>query len=285
MNIQKLLLAGLCAFLFLQGSTQQTLDSVIRHDVSSKASGQEYELFVSLPKGYTENTAARYPVLYVLDGNFMFSVMASYQRLLSEIREVKDVIVVGIGYHTNSILESTKFRTPDYTPTKDTAFERSVSKELNMDVRTGGANAFLASLKSKIFPFIESRYRTGERGLAGHSFGALFGTFVLLQEPALFSKYLLSSSSLFWDSEAMIKKEQDFYGAGNRTLPAQVFVTVGEQETFMEMIPLMKKLTASLKAHAYTGLVIEERVLPNENHASAFLTSFNQGIRALYKSR
>jgi uncharacterized protein len=283
MNTSKYLFYLFCAFLFLQGFAQQPTNNVLKYDLSSKATGQEYELFVSLPHGYAAKDTTRYPVLYVLDGNFMFPVMRSFQRLLSELQEVKEVIVVGVGYPTNSILASTEYRTPDYTPTRDTTFERSLTEELKMNVRTGGADKFLQALKTEIFPFIESRYRTGERGLAGHSFGGLFGAYVLLQEPGLFSKYLLSSISLFWDKDVILKKEQAFYQAGNRNLPAHVFVTVGAQEQFMGMIPSMQKMVTSMRAHNYKGLVIEERILPNETHASAFLTAFNQGIRVLYK--
>jgi hypothetical protein len=283
MNYRNWIGSLLILLLFQSSHAQEAGNSVSKYDLSSKITGQQYELFVSLPHGYSVKDTARYPVLYVLDGNFMFPVMRSFQHLLSEIREVKDVIVVGIGYHTNSILASTEFRTPDYTPTRDTAFERSVSGELKMTVRTGGAPKFLQALKQEIFPFIDSKYRTAERGIAGHSFGALFGAYVLLQEPSVFSKYLLSSISMFWDKEAVLKQEQAFYQKGNKSLPAHIFVAVGEQETFMGMITGMKKMTASLRERAYPGLMIEERVLPNENHASAFLTAFNQGIRVLYK--
>lgn len=276
----------ICLLLSLSSSkvnAQGTLGKVIQYDLASKATGQEYEILVSLPNGYSEKDTAKYPVLYVMDGNFMFPVINAYKHLLSETGEVSDFIVVGIGYHTNSIMGSTAFRTPDYTPTRDTAFEHMLLKDMNMKVSTGGADKFLQALKQEIFPFIESRYKTKERGIAGHSFGALFGTYVMVHEPALFNKYLLSSISLFWDGGALLKKEQSFFQAGNRSLNAQVFVTVGALEEFMDMIPSMKRLTAALREHNYQGLTIEERVLSNESHASAFLTSFNQGIRVLYK--
>jgi predicted alpha/beta superfamily hydrolase len=252
-------------------------------ELKSKATGQDYTLFVSLPKSYSDKDTTRYPVLYVLDGNFMFPVMNAFQSLLSETRETQEMIVVGIGYHTNSILGSTTFRTPDYTPTKDTAFENMLQREMNMEVKTGGANKFIQALKQDIFPFIEKRYRSKERGLAGHSFGALFGAYVVVQEPALFNKYLLSSISMFWDNQVLLQKEESFFKAGNRDLNAQLFVSVGAQEGFMDMIPGMQRFTTALRSHQYQGLAIEERVLPNEGHASAFLTAFNQGIRVLYK--
>ena len=262
---------------------QVTLGKVEKYELASKCTGQQYQLFISLPNGYSANDTVKYPVLYVLDGNFMFPVMQSFQYLLSEIGEVREVIIVGIGYNTNSILNSTEFRTPDYTPTKDTAFENMLYRDMKMKTTTGGADKFLQSLKQDIFPFIEGKYKTKDRGLAGHSFGALFGAYAMLKEPDLFNKYLLSSISMFWDNEVLLKKEQAIFQTGRRFLDAHVFVTVGGMENFMDMIPAMKRLTSSLREHNYCGLVVEERVLPNENHASAFLTSFNQGLRVLYK--
>jgi predicted alpha/beta superfamily hydrolase len=262
---------------------QSSLGQVQTHELASKATGQQYSIFVSLPNSYSEKDTTRYPVLYVLDGNFMFPVMNAFQSLLSETREIKEVIIVGIGYHTNSILGSTEFRTPDYTPTKDTGFENMLSREMSMQVKTGKADQFIKALKQEIFPLVEKKYKTGERGIAGHSFGALFGAYALTQEPGLFNKYLLSSISMFWDKEVMLQKEQAFFQTGKHDVHAQVFVSVGSLEGFMDMIPGMQRFTSALRSRNYPGLTIEERVLPNESHASAFLTAFNQGIRVLYK--
>ncbi len=262
---------------------QGLYDDYKKVNLPSKATGREYELFIAVPKSYKAKDTTTYPVLYVLDGNFMFPVMHTMQRLLSEIQEVQDIIVVGIGYHTTSILESTKFRTPDYTPTRDTAFERMLLDDIKMTVGTGEANKFLQALQQEIFPLIEKNYRTRDRGFAGHSFGALFGSYVLLNQPQLFKKYLLSSISMPWDNQVLLKQEAAFFGAGNKQLNAQLFVSVGDQETYMDMIPGMQKFTSSLKGRNYQGLIIEERILPNETHASAFLTAFNQGLRVLYK--
>ncbi|HEV7333780.1 MAG TPA: alpha/beta hydrolase-fold protein [Flavisolibacter sp.] len=270
---------------FSSVSAQTANSKLNKFDLSSRINGQEYEIFISLPQSYSQDDTTRYPVLYVLDGNFMFPVMQQMHRLLQETREVKDLIIVGIGYHTKSILGSTVFRTPDYTPTKDTAFENMLASDIKMVVKTGGAENFIKVLKREIFPFVESRYRTAGRGLAGHSFGGLFGAYAAVTEPALFNTYLLSSVSFFWDNNVLLKQEESFFQKGNRSLPAQIFITVGAQEGFMEMIPLMQRFTATIKDRKYAGLTIEERVLPNETHASAFLTAFNQGLRVLYKNQ
>lgn len=274
------LLGMVCCCTMLRA--QQNFQNISQYQLTSKATGFSYELFVALPKNYAATDTTRYPVLYVLDGNFMFPVMHAMQLYLNEAEETKDLIVVGIGYPTPSIMSSMQYRTPDYTPTRDTAFEHMLTAELKMDIRSGGADKFLQALQQEIFPFVEGKYRTGERGLAGHSFGALFGAYVLFHQPATFGKYLLSSISMPWDNQVMLGMETAFFKGGNKQLNAQVFVTVGAQEAF-DMIPAMQKLTAAMRAHHYGGLLLEERVLPQESHASAFLTAFNQGLRVLYK--
>src|SRR5688572_15782442 len=118
MLLKRLLLLFILALSFVHLHAQGTLGKVQTYDLTSKANGQRYELFVSVPPTYSQNDTTKYPVLYVLDGNFMFPVMNSYQYLLGEVGEVRDVIIVGLGYPTTSILGSTTFRTPDYTPTK-----------------------------------------------------------------------------------------------------------------------------------------------------------------------
>lgn len=93
------------ALSFCGANAQETLGKVVKFDLASKATGQEYALFVSLPNDYAAKDTVKYPVLYVLDGNFMFPVINSFKHLLTETGDVHDMIVVGIGYHTTSSWE------------------------------------------------------------------------------------------------------------------------------------------------------------------------------------
>ena len=264
-------------------ATAQPVGKYFTFGLTSKITGQDYELYVSLPDGYNEKDTARYPVLYVLDGYFMFQVMQASNRALNQVGQIQNLIIVGIGYKgVSDIMKSMENRTPDYTPTRDTAFENELNKDLKLNITSGRADKFLSALKKEILPYIEKKYRITDRGIAGHSFGALFGTYTLLTEPSLFKKYLLSSISTPWDKQVLLKLEDAFYQSGVRSINADVFVTVGAEETWFDMITDMKKLTAAMKQH-YKGINIEERVLQYENHPAAYLTAFNQGLRWLYK--
>jgi uncharacterized protein len=254
------------------------------HALLANANGKEYRLFVSLPESYNENDTIRYPVLYLLDGNPFFSLLQSMQHFFVTGEEMPEMIVVGIGYPVKNVLESMPYRTRDYTPTRDTAFETMINSDLKLPVPTksGEADAFLKTLKQDIFPLIEKRYKTRRgRGFAGHSFGALFGAYVLFHEPGVFNKYLLSSISMPWDKDEMLQEEQQFYKLGNRNLTARVFISVGSREE-NGMQPLMHQLVASMRTHAYKGLELKAVVLKDETHTSAVTTAFNQGLRDLY---
>ena len=101
---------------------QAYLDGIKKYGLHSKATGQDYELYVSLPPHYKQQDTTRYPIIYVLDGNFMFPVMNVAYRALNEVDEVNDIILVGIGYKgVKSIRQSMANRTTDYTPTVDTS--------------------------------------------------------------------------------------------------------------------------------------------------------------------
>ncbi|HEX8277420.1 MAG TPA: alpha/beta hydrolase-fold protein [Segetibacter sp.] len=282
-------LISLVSFFIIQTvNAQNNTSSVILpgafiHNFHSKTNGQDYKLFVSLPDSYSVKDTVHYPVLYLLDGNPFFPLLQCMQKFYFTGEELPEMIIVGIGYHTNTVMESMPNRTLDYTPTNDTAFDNMLTKELKMRIKSGGAFSFLKTLRNDILPFVESQYKTSkDRAIAGHSFGALFGAYVLFHQPELFNRYLLSSVSMPWDKDEMLKEELDFFKAGHRVLNAHVYVTVGDKEEF-NMKPLMKQLVKSMREHNYQGLVLEEHILENESHTSAITTAFNHGMRALYK--
>jgi uncharacterized protein len=66
--------------------------------------GREHHLSVALPDGYSSSTQA-YPVIYVLDGDFIFGMAAGLTRFSNWFRGVPEAIIVGIGYGMDSVDE------------------------------------------------------------------------------------------------------------------------------------------------------------------------------------
>ena len=261
-----------------------TLQNTYTYSFHSNINTGDYELEVSLPPGYNAADTIHYPILYVLDGNTFMPLLMTMQQFFVTGEESVPIIIVGVGYPVNSLLETMPMRTRDYTPTYDFAFDTMMKNYVHQPVTSGGADKFLQTLSKEIIPFVEHTYKaSNDRAIAGHSFGALFGAYTLFHQPQLFNRYLLSSVSLPWDNGSLLKDEQQFLDAAPASLNAKVFVSVGSKEE-NGMIPLMQQMTAALKAHPLKGLTLVEKIMDNETHASVVPVAFSQGVHALYNS-
>lgn len=175
------------------------------------------------------------PVLYVVDGDFLFGMAAEIARALSSVAAFPPFMVVGIGYDA-TYLDFLKLRTADLSPpisAEAAAAMGSVGAMIGSD-RNGGADAFLAFLADTLKPEIAARYPQtdgDEHILFGHSLGGLFAAHALLTRPDAFSNFIVSSPSLWWDGFSILQKLPAFKER-LAALPKQprVFVDVGAKE-------------------------------------------------------
>lgn len=173
------------------------------YKLKSKLNKNSYQLFVSLPKYYSKTDSTKYPVLYLLDGNYTFPIAHSTRQLLDFAGSLEDVIIVGIGYTWEKSYEPWfTGRWNDLTPSFDIKSDTSRSFLAMLKLKTGsltsgGAQEFMNILKNEIIPFVEKNYKVnGDKGIEGHSLGGLFAAYCLLQEPQLFNRYGINSPSL-----------------------------------------------------------------------------------------
>lgn len=278
----------------LQSMAQTTSIPVINqkqeYQLKSKINNKAYQLFVSLPKYYSQKDTTKYPVLYLLDGNYTFPIAHSTRQLLDFTGSLEDVIIVGIGYNWKKSYEPWfTGRWHDLTPSPDNTSDtsRSFLAMLNLkagSLQSGGAKEFLTIIKNEIIPFVEKNYHVNDdRGIEGHSYGGLFATYCLLQEPQLFNRYGINSPSLWWDNEKIFETEKSF-AEKNRTLNAQVFITVGNKEG-ESMVTKMTAFADSLKAHHYSGLTLTSQIFEDEGHFSVVPASISRTLRVLYKPK
>jgi hypothetical protein len=192
-------------------------------------------LRISVAAPSAEPRDAEVPVLYVVDGDFVFGMAAEIMRAVSSVAGFPACYVVGIGYDA-AYLDFLKMRTADLTPPiGDEALEAmgALGTALGGD-RNGGADAFLGFLVDTLKPEIAARYPQtsgGEQILFGHSLGGLFAAHALLTRPDTFSAFIASSPSLWWDGFSIFQKLPAFRER-LRALSRQprVFVDVGGKE-------------------------------------------------------
>ena len=137
--------------------------------------------------------------LAIISLSLVFAPVASAQ-----ITPVPELIIAGIGYPVSSFSETSIPRWMDYTPSADATADSLRAAQLGSrasggKLRSGGGPQFVGILRDEIIPFIEAGFRTTrDRGLFGDSFGGLLAAYILVTTPELFSRYALSSPSLWW---------------------------------------------------------------------------------------
>lgn len=237
-------------------------------------SGRGYEIYISLPAGYSDNPGKAYPLLVLADGGRAFPNLNCDVRTLASKGAIgEEPVVVGLSYAKGESLEDSRRR--DYTPVKDGASNRAY----------GGAAAYQTYLRDVVLRYVESHYRTepGHRIFWGHSYGGLLGAHILLTEPGLFQTYILGSPS-FWFADQAIYTFEAAYAKRSRELHARVFLYVGGREiarydaarkgNTRDMVSGMQGFEERLRARKYDGLQIKSTIIPGKDHISSVRPGF-----------
>lgn len=213
--------------IFLVACTEKKIDVENNYDnvitkyteikqIISKEVDDTFYVYIRLPKNYTENPKKRYPVLYLLDGDISFNMATSIVRYLQFGKDIPDLIIVAPAYGTMLSDNETNYRERDYTISKVERFTKS-----------GEGKKYLNFLKNELFPMVQSSHRTDKkRILNGYSLGGLFAINTLLEEPDLFTDYIVGSPYLTNDLSSLKAKAQTFYLNDEKRL----FMSVGELE-------------------------------------------------------
>jgi hypothetical protein len=182
--------------------------------IASENTGRTYHVYVRVPEGYDPATAAAYPVVYVLDGDSLWPILAANHLFLTYDDELPEAIVVGIAY--GSFAPEINRRDVDFTPQgADVAPEQA------------GAPAFGRFLKDELLPLIETRYRTdpARRVLFGQSRGGSFVLYSAFSDPDLFWGRIVSNP-------AFTPGEETYYAGPATALrdDLKLVVTSGEND-------------------------------------------------------
>jgi len=257
-----------------------------RHTIKSGFNDKSYQLYVSLPKKYSEQDTLHYPVLYVLDGRFSFNSMRSIREVLDLGKEIKDLIIVAID--DSCITDDDWFasRYNDFTPSSILQSDTLWSKIMNIPegkLKSGGAESFLNTLQKEMIPFIDKQYKTtADRGLSGHSLGGLFAGYCLLNRPGLFKRYGINSPSFWWNNSEMLRYE-NYFASKHTELSVNLFFSIGGLEDPMMVAPF-KAFTNSIKSHNYKDLSMTIKIFDEETHVSVVPAGASRTLKVLYGS-
>jgi predicted alpha/beta superfamily hydrolase len=235
--------------------------------LESKATGRSYDLYIRKPADYDKDPNKKYPVLYLLDGQWHFKLLDAVVGGLVYDKWMPEIIVVGITYSGDKP-DYEALRVMDYTPSP------------GPPKGSGDGPKFLTFIKTEVIPFTEKNYRVdpARRILGGHSFGGLFTLYAMFTEPTLFWGYLVGSPAIPWDNDYVVRQEQHYFEA-HKELPVRLFMAAGGAEQLMT--PGLS-FARTLASRHYTGLHWDGRIIEGERHAGVLPEYYNRGLRFLF---
>lgn len=254
-------------------------------DVADQKSGRKYQVFVALPKSYSENPNRNYSILYVTDADYGFPIVRQISRRLNgSSKNLEDFILIGLSYAVGE--DSMNSRRRDYTPSPAGAHD-APSGTVH-----GESNSYKSYLRDTVFPFVAGKYRTNEdrRMFLGHSYGGLLGLDILFSTPEMFSGYIIGSPSIWYDKNMMEEVERNF-AKYHQDLKASVYMYVGEYEDMRpgdpryakryNMVSDARRMERVLSSRSYPSLRFRLDVLNDEDHLSVAPRGFTKGLQFL----
>lgn len=167
--------------------------------IHSKVLNEDRKIYIHCPKPDSTNLDNRFPVVYLMDGENHFELLAQYADYLSrpDVLAIPKIIIVGIP--------NTK-RRRDLTPTVSITNYLGKPDTSNWMNPSGGNEDFLKFINTELIPAIDKNYKTKPyKILAGHSFGGLSSINCMLTHPDMFDAYIAVSPSFYWDNRYLLK--------------------------------------------------------------------------------
>lgn len=145
----------------------------------SKVLGESREITIGLPASLEKNPEKKYPILILLDGDYLFDPFYSALKYGAHWDEMPETIIVGISQNKNNDrYNDCGYDDEDGVPTKKGA-------------------QFFEFIGAELLPFIEQKYPVAPfRIIAGHDTTAGFLNFFLYKDNPIFNSYISLGTEL-----------------------------------------------------------------------------------------
>ena len=242
--------------------SSQSLDSLnisrINDTIISKYLNEKRSLEIQLPRSYYIKSEKNYPLMIVLDGDYMFNLVAGSVDYLSYWGDIPENLVVGINQKNSRFDDSSVLDNITYTPISSTA-------------------SFYDFIINEIIPYFSENYRISNfRIIVGQERTANFANFFLLkQNPQIRGVISISPK---------ISKNMNKYLAGNLSkINSKIIYTLSSsKKDFESIFKNVSELKISLDSIENKNFKFESLIFDNENHYILPSVSVPKSIRSTY---
>ena len=260
--MKKYVLNILIFTLFVNLSFSQNLDSLyvsrINDTILSKYLNEKRPIEIQLPRSYDTNPDKKYPLIVVLDGDYMFNIVAGSVDYLSYWGDIPENLIVGINQKETRFKDSSVLDNITHTPITSTA-------------------SFYDFIVNEIIPYFSKNYRISNfRVILGQERTANFANFFLLKKNPVFQAVISISPKM--------SKNMNSYLSENlsKTNSKIVYTLSSSKKDFESIYKNVAELKNSLDSISNKNLKFESLIFDEENHYILPSLSVPKSIRSTY---
>jgi predicted alpha/beta superfamily hydrolase len=232
------------------------------------------DIYIALPKNYERNIQD-YPVVYVLDGEFLFDLTRSITTLRSTRNYMPESIVVGIPNHRHRLEMANQIRS---------------EKGADFYEVGGKTKQYLDFFRHELIPYITKHYRVnGHRTIIGNSptNGPLYQSF--WSQPDLFQGYIGLASNLIYYTESNISQVEAMYNSANDKEHPKASIYLGRAGFDVKKKPAhgeaIKTLNQKFKQINNKNIRYLFEVLEEEEHYGMAIPGIQHGFELIYPKK
>ena len=260
--MKKYVLNILIFTLLVNLSFSQNLDSLnisrINDTILSKYLNEKRPIEIQLPRSYYANPDKKYPLIVVLDGDYMFNIVAGSVDYLSYWGDIPENLIVGIYQKETRFKDSSVLDNITHTPITSTA-------------------SFYDFIVNEVIPYFSKNYRISNfRVILGQERTANFANFFLLKKTPVFQAVISISPKM--------SKNRNSYLSENlsKTNSKIVYTLSSSKKDFESIYKNVFDLKNSLDSISNKNLKFESLIFDEENHYILPSLSVPKSIRSTY---
>jgi predicted alpha/beta superfamily hydrolase len=166
----------------------------VRDSILSKKMEKTRYLTVSLPKSYNKDSKKTYPLLFLLDGDYLFDPFQGAISYGNYWDDLPEVIIVGLDQNK----ENERF--------DDCTLDESTG------LPDGKGADFYEFIAGEVMPYIQTKYRISNfKMVAGHDITAGYMNVFLYKDTPLFNAYISLSPELSFEMESRVADRLTFF--------------------------------------------------------------------------
>ena len=249
-------------FLTINLLSSQNLDSLyvsrLNDTILSKYLNEKRAIEIQLPRSYETEVDKNYPLMIVLDGDYMFNIVSGSVDYLSYWGDIPENLVVGINQKDTRFQDSSVFDNITFTPISSTA-------------------SFHDFIVNELIPYFSKNYRVSNfKVIVGQERTANFANFFLLKNDPQIRGVISISPKI---SENMNRYLNENLSKSNSKI---VYTLSSSKRDFESIFKNVSELTASLDSIENKNLRFESLIFDKENHYILPSVSVPKSIRSTY---